>query len=88
MVAHLHETFTVMLSTWCIDPHLLVAQEDIIQEDHVADVVNDSVPQDQPRIIERPNTVFVEQKGYNAPKFYNAPNRILMYLIIIIPSVH
>ena len=45
-----------------IDPHLLVSQEDIIQEDH-ADNVDDTVPQDQPRIIERPTTVFVEQKG-------------------------
>jgi len=44
-----------------IDPHLLVAQEDIVQENH--DDVSDTVPQDQPRIIERPTTVFVEQKG-------------------------
>ena len=45
-----------------IDPHLLVSQEDIIQEDH-NDIVDDTIPQDQPRITERPTTVFVEQKG-------------------------
>ena len=45
-----------------IDPHLLVSQEDIIQEDQ-NDIVDDTVPQDQPRITERPTTVFVEQKG-------------------------
>lgn len=46
-----------------IDPHLLISQEDIVQEDHDEIVDDDTVPKDQPRIIERPTTVFVEQKG-------------------------
>ena len=45
-----------------IDPHLLVSQEDILQEVH-NDIVDDTVPQDQPKIIDRPSTIFVEQKG-------------------------
>ena len=48
--------------TYVIDPHLLVSQEDILQEVH-NDIVDDAVPQDQPKIIDRPSTIFVEQKG-------------------------
>ena len=44
------------------DPHLLVSQDDIMQEGH-DDIVDDTIPKDQPRIIERPTTIFVEQKG-------------------------
>lgn len=52
-----------ILSNYVIDPHLLISQEDIVQEDHDEIVDDDTVPKDQPRIIERPTTVFVEQKG-------------------------
>ena len=55
------------MSACVIDPHLLVSQEDIIQQDHHDDTVDDTVPQDQPRITERPTTVFVEQKGSTTP---------------------
>ncbi|XP_065917748.1 transmembrane protein 237-like [Dysidea avara] len=44
------------------DPHLLVSEEDIV-EGNIDELVTDTLPQDQPRVIERPSTVFVEQKG-------------------------
>ena len=77
-------TYAVMFSTWCIDPHLLVAQEDIIQENHVADVVDDDMPQDQPRVIERPTTVFVEQKGStDYGPIYESTRRLKVSLLLL-----
>jgi len=43
----------------------LVSEEDIVEGNN-DDLVTDTLPQDQLRVVERPSTVFVEQKGmYN-----------------------
>jgi len=44
------------------DPHLLVSEEDIV-EGNIDDLVNETLPHDQLKKVERPPTVFVEQKG-------------------------
>ena len=70
-----HTQYISHLLVRVIDPHLLVSQEDIIQEDHHKDAVDDTVPQDQPMIIERPTTVFVEQKGINVDVMYESKRK-------------
>lgn len=72
MHTHKHTHLIHITSTCVIDPHLLVSQEDIVQEDHHKDTVDDTVPQDQPMIIERPTTVFVEQKGTYVDSMYES----------------
>jgi len=48
----------------------LVSEEDIVEGNN-DDLVTDTLPQDQLRVVERPSTVFVEQKGmYNGYHIY------------------